>query len=126
MEFRRKKEGGFDQRFKKKDDNHDTSQERSWSKLLLFNFLALFLLIFTTSGELTIIIFGIIILSSFSRFIIIEYRRGAIEKIYVFIFLLLFAIGTLIIASIAFPNMFTEDPDPSIIPGKILIDGVYY
>tara|TARA_B110000003_G_scaffold162344_1_gene162356 strand:- start:110 stop:490 length:381 start_codon:yes stop_codon:yes gene_type:complete len=126
MEFRRKKEGGFDQRFKKKDDHYDTTQARSWSKLLLFNFLTLFLLIFTTSGELTIIIFGIIVLSSFSRFIIIEYRRGAIEKIYVFIFLLLFAIGTLIIVSIAFPNMFTEDPDPSIIPGKILIDGVYY
>ena len=128
MSTRITKDGKFDKRYKNEfDGNHDHLQMIRWQKLLAINIISFFVLnFFITKFENFILIFGIVLITSFLIFLKKEHKRGAITKPTLILWLILVAIGVLIIVFGAFPNLLAEDPDPRIIPGKILIDGVYY
>ena len=120
MGWRIRKDGGFDQRYNNKELGHtDAIQKKKWARLVLLNLISFIICnaLFSPDG---IIPFSVILLITFTRFTIIEYKRGALEKLWFYLYLIVFLFpGLLILLSFVFPEIFQSNSQPQPPPGVI-------
>ena len=120
MGWRIRKDGRFDQRYNNKELGHtDAIQKKKWARLVLLNIISFLICnaVFSPDG---IIPFLVILLITFTRFALIEYKRGALEKLWFYLYLIVFLLpGLLILLSLVFPEIFQSNSQPQPPPGEI-------